>query len=433
MGGLLLTSASSSRIPTANPDRDFKEILPGSPTAVREFPSGDELAIAVDVYDNKVATPHRVEIRTTVTADDGNVVFNSTDERKSEELKGVNAPTAMSRRFLSRASRLAATSSVSKPSRSSPRTRAPRARWSSPYADARGRDTRAGEDSRLVEPRRFLIRDRKSFSAVWAAHAGPAAAVPAVDFDSRMVAAVFAGERPSAGFSIGDRHTPRAPGRWRLRARGARRRAGARSARVAAQIIVSPFHIATLPRDDGKIRFSLPDPAGQQTMIFKAPPRAHATPASAPTTPSAMTEAGAPPAALEEVSSFTGLRPHVAGSLAYLAGPLSGALLLAVEPASQFVRFHAWQSVVGLGGLALAAVSFLFLAFVLLLVSPAAFWTMLWMAAITAVAWVGVWAVSGQRVQGPVVEASLCRWAFSYHPSRLLRAVTCAVVASMPR
>jgi VWFA-related protein len=90
MGGLLLTSASSSRIPTANPDRDFKEILPGSPTAVREFPSGDQLAIAVDVYDNKVATPHRVEIRTTVTADDGNVVFNSTDERKSEELKGVN-------------------------------------------------------------------------------------------------------------------------------------------------------------------------------------------------------------------------------------------------------------------------------------------------------------------------------------------------------
>ena len=106
-----------------------------------------------------------------------------------------------------------------------------------------------------------------------------------------------------------------------------------------------------------------------------------------------MTEAGALPAALEEVSSFTGLRPHVAGSLAYLAGPLSGALLLAVEPASQFVRFHAWQSVVGLGGLALAAVSFLFLAFVLLLVSPAAFWTMLWMAAITGMAWVGVWAV----------------------------------------
>jgi len=90
MGGLLLTSAYASRIPTANPDPDFKEILPASPTAVREFPSGDQLSVAVDVYDNRVATPHRVEIRTMVTADDGKIVFSSRDERRTEELKGVN-------------------------------------------------------------------------------------------------------------------------------------------------------------------------------------------------------------------------------------------------------------------------------------------------------------------------------------------------------
>jgi VWFA-related protein len=90
MGGLLLTAASSNRMPTANPDPDFKEILPGSPTALREFPSGDQLTLAVDVYDNKVSTPHRVEIKTTVTGDSGNVVFSSTDERRTEELKGVN-------------------------------------------------------------------------------------------------------------------------------------------------------------------------------------------------------------------------------------------------------------------------------------------------------------------------------------------------------
>jgi len=90
MGGVLLTSAFAGRMPTANPDPDFKEILPASPTAVREFPSGDQLTLAVDVYDNKAATPHRVEIRTSVTADDGAVVFSSKDERRSEELKGVN-------------------------------------------------------------------------------------------------------------------------------------------------------------------------------------------------------------------------------------------------------------------------------------------------------------------------------------------------------
>ena len=90
MGGLLLTSASASRIPTANPDPDFKEIMPASPSAVRAFPTGDELSLAVDVYDNRAATPHRVEIRTSLTADNGTVVFSSRDERRTDELKGGN-------------------------------------------------------------------------------------------------------------------------------------------------------------------------------------------------------------------------------------------------------------------------------------------------------------------------------------------------------
>ena len=90
MGGVLLTSASASRIPTANPDPDFKEIMPASPSAVRAFPAGDELSMAVDVYDNRAATPHRVEIRTSLTADNGTVVFSSRDERRTDELKGGN-------------------------------------------------------------------------------------------------------------------------------------------------------------------------------------------------------------------------------------------------------------------------------------------------------------------------------------------------------
>jgi VWFA-related protein len=89
MGGVLLTSAAAGRTPTANPDPDFKEILPASPSTRREFSSADELALAVDVYDNRGFTPHRVEIRTTVTDDHGTVVFSARDERKSEELKGT--------------------------------------------------------------------------------------------------------------------------------------------------------------------------------------------------------------------------------------------------------------------------------------------------------------------------------------------------------
>ena len=53
----------------------------------------------------------------------------------------------------------------------------------------------------------------------------------------------------------------------------------------------------------------------------------------------------------EPAPSSTGLQPTVAGALAYLAGPLSGALLIGVERTSRFVKFHAWQALVALGGL----------------------------------------------------------------------------------
>ena len=49
--------------------------------------------------------------------------------------------------------------------------------------------------------------------------------------------------------------------------------------------------------------------------------------------------------------SSTGLTPRVAAVLAYLAGPFSGVLVLLAERTSGYVRFHAWQSVLGLGGL----------------------------------------------------------------------------------
>jgi uncharacterized membrane protein len=256
-----------------------------------------------------------------------------------------------------------------------------------------------GDDSRLVEPRRFLIRDRQAFSAVWAAHAGPNASVPAIDFESRMVAAVFAGERPTPGFTIevtGTRREGSSPATALVVLVDERH---PDPTLVAAQVIVSPFHIVTLPRDDGDVRFNLPDPGGLQTIVFKPQPRTQTQPKTKPSfrqRPASSAEPGtgritSVPATREETSEFTGLTPHVAASLAYLAGPFSGALLLATERENGFVRFHAWQAVVGLGMLGIAAVFFLGLAFMLLIVSPTAFWAMLWLAGATGTAWVGVW------------------------------------------
>jgi VWFA-related protein len=89
MSGVLLASAFANQIPTANPDAEFKTVLPAPPTTIRDFPRNDSLALFTEVYDNQTKAPHRVAIKTTVIADDGNVVHTSEDERKSEELQGA--------------------------------------------------------------------------------------------------------------------------------------------------------------------------------------------------------------------------------------------------------------------------------------------------------------------------------------------------------
>jgi VWFA-related protein len=91
MSGIVITSASATRVPTASADpsgNEFKDVLPGPPTAMREFAQNDQLAIFAEVYDNLTKTPHRVAINASVLADDGKVVFSRSDERSSDELKG---------------------------------------------------------------------------------------------------------------------------------------------------------------------------------------------------------------------------------------------------------------------------------------------------------------------------------------------------------
>jgi uncharacterized membrane protein len=241
-----------------------------------------------------------------------------------------------------------------------------------------------GEDSRIVEPRRFVIREPQAFAAIWAAHAGPDAAPPAVDFESHMVAAVFAGERPSPGYGVAVAGTRRESDALVITLAETEPDASA----VFAQIVTSPYHVALLPRDDGEIRFDSPDPTGHGTIVFKPPKRS-----AAPAAHQAVVEraASAPPDVDLSGSSATGLSPRMAAVMAYLAGPFSGALLLASEPTNRFVRFHAWQAVLGLGVLGLAAFGLLLLAFALLIVSPTAFWATLWLSALTAVAWLLAW------------------------------------------
>ena len=92
-------------------------------------------------------------------------------------------------------------------------------------------------------------------------------------------------------------------------------------------------------------------------------------------------------------ASSTGLDPNFAAALAYLAGPFSGVTILLAERTSAYVRFHAWQAIIGLGGLALVAVVLLASAFLALFISPVAFTLMYRVAAAAAIVWLVVWVV----------------------------------------
>lgn len=246
-----------------------------------------------------------------------------------------------------------------------------------------------GDGSAIVDPRRTIVRDPSAWRALWVAHAGPDVPLPDVDFSTRMVAAAFAGERPTPGYEIeivGPRrngstvavvvsevHPP--PGM------------------LAAQVIVTPFHIVTLPRYDGDVRFidagparRPDDPIGQSGRPLRPPERQNRS-ADAP--------------------SSTGLDPHVAAALAYLAGPFSGVLILLVERANGYVRFHAWQAIIGLGGLGLLSAATLVFSFLTLLLSPFVFTVMYRVSEVVAIVWVVAWIVclvkafTGERWEMP--------------------------------
>jgi uncharacterized membrane protein len=226
-----------------------------------------------------------------------------------------------------------------------------------------------GSDSGIVTARRVVVRDAEAWRALWAEHAAPGAGPPAIDFASRIVAAVFAGERPSPGHSIEIADARRDAGGLTLIVKEHTPPRGM----VAAQLLVAPFHIVTLPRIDVDIRFAESTVTNAQPLHVPLPGEAQAR------------------GGRNATASSTGLDPNFAAALAYLAGPFSGLLILLVERSNRQVRFHAWQAVLGLGGLGLVAIGTLFFSFMTLLVSPLLFTVMYRLSEIVALVWVAAW------------------------------------------
>src|SRR4051812_41598387 len=88
MSGLVLTSGAGASLPTVRADEQLKPMLPAPPIALRTFPQNDEIALFAEVYDNAGASPHKVDIVTTVTTDEGKQMFKTEETRDSADLGG---------------------------------------------------------------------------------------------------------------------------------------------------------------------------------------------------------------------------------------------------------------------------------------------------------------------------------------------------------
>lgn len=86
MSGLAVASTRATETPTARPDEQLKDILPGPPTVLRAFTRSEVVTLFAEIYDH-IRPPHTLEITTTVTADDGTAVVRQTSQRESSELR----------------------------------------------------------------------------------------------------------------------------------------------------------------------------------------------------------------------------------------------------------------------------------------------------------------------------------------------------------
>ncbi|MFA5374622.1 MAG: DUF4870 domain-containing protein [Dehalococcoidia bacterium] len=107
-------------------------------------------------------------------------------------------------------------------------------------------------------------------------------------------------------------------------------------------------------------------------------------------------------------SSGTSLQPNVAGLLCYVFGWVSGLVFFLIEKDDAFVRFHAMQSIVVFGGLAI-----FYIIFGILMLVPILGWilfTLLWIA--TLILWIllMVKAYQGEKFKLPLVGDLAEKW-----------------------
>jgi PrcB C-terminal len=100
-----------------------------------------------------------------------------------------------------------------------------------------------GPESRIDMSKQVSARTADEWDALWKEHGGGRAR-PAVDFSKEVIAAVFLGSRPSAGYSVQIVRARQEGASLIVSYTETRPAPGA----LAAQVLTSPYHIVAIPK-----------------------------------------------------------------------------------------------------------------------------------------------------------------------------------------
>jgi len=109
-----------------------------------------------------------------------------------------------------------------------------------------------GQYSHIERPRQVVVRSAADWAMLAKQH-GRGGPQPSIDFAHTMVVGVFLGTRPTGGYGVEITRIERQGAdlvvTWRERKPGADE--------MSAQVITAPYHLVTVEKFDGVVRFTL--------------------------------------------------------------------------------------------------------------------------------------------------------------------------------
>jgi len=108
-----------------------------------------------------------------------------------------------------------------------------------------------GGISNVMQPREVVVRSAAEWTPLWRDHAGADADALAVDFGASMVVGVFLGARTTGGYAVQITAVEQDGAGVVVKYTESKPGPGA----MLAQVITSPFHLVSVARTDGPVRF----------------------------------------------------------------------------------------------------------------------------------------------------------------------------------